>query len=335
MTDVQPLDRARGALLGLAMGDALGMPGQTLPREEIRARYGVIADFVAPFPGHPVSHGLTAAQITDDTEQALLLAERLLATPGTFDAAAWARDLLGWEADVKARGLRDLLGPSTKAALTALLDGVPLAETGRTGTTNGAAMRIAPVGIAVSAADPAALLARVVETCRVTHNTGEAIAGAAAVAAMISCGIDGADWQAAVPVALAAARLGQAKGFPAGVDDMPERIAAAIEIGGCCGPDQIAAQIGTSVASHQSVPAAFAVVRAAKGDAWAAACMAANLGDDTDTIGAIAGAICGACSGAASLPPEKVATLRAANPADLDGPAAGLLALRTTAGQGR
>ncbi len=46
------------------------------------------------------------------------------------------------------RGSRDLLGPSTKRALERLAAGEPGAETGRDGTTNGAAMRVTPVGIA-------------------------------------------------------------------------------------------------------------------------------------------------------------------------------------------
>ena len=70
------IDRAEGALYGLAIGDALGMPSQTLPHHVIRERYGRIEGFVAPFEGHPISHGLKAAQVTDDTEQSLLLAAR-------------------------------------------------------------------------------------------------------------------------------------------------------------------------------------------------------------------------------------------------------------------
>ncbi|WP_149866413.1 ADP-ribosylglycohydrolase family protein [Tropicimonas marinistellae] len=326
--EVVAMDRAQGALLGLALGDALGMPSQTLTRAEIRARYGVIADFVAPFEDHPVSHGLTAAQITDDTEQALLLARRILASPDGFDAESWARDLLTWEADVKSRGLRDLLGPSTKAALTGLLSGTAVSETGRRGTTNGAAMRIAPVGIAQPSRYTAGLVARVAETCRVTHNTGEAIAGASAVAAMVSAGVEGADWKSAVPGALDAARLGQDHGERFGVTDMASRIAAALEVGKAGDAAAIAERIGTSVASHESVPAAFAVVAAAEGDGWRAGCLAANIGDDTDTIGAIAGAICGACGGAGALPADKLTVLRAANTLDLDGLAAPLLALR-------
>ena len=54
------------------------------------------------------------------------------------------------------RGSLDLLGPSTKRAVAAVLAGVPPEEAGAAGATNGAAMRIAPVGIAVRVIDPGA-----------------------------------------------------------------------------------------------------------------------------------------------------------------------------------
>jgi ADP-ribosylglycohydrolase len=66
-----------------------------------------------------------------------------------------------------------------------LLAGADLAQAGRSGTTNGAAMRIAPVGVATPGGDPALLVDRVVAASMVTHNTGIALAGAAAVAGAI------------------------------------------------------------------------------------------------------------------------------------------------------
>jgi len=320
------LDRAMGALAGLALGDALGMPSQTLPRAAIRAAYGEIRDFVAPYADHPVSHGLPAAAVTDDTEQVLLLADLLIRGDGRMDDRAWAAALIGWEADVRARGLRDLLGPSSKRALESLLAGVPADQTGRTGTTNGAAMRIAPVGIACAADDLPALVAAVQAACRVTHATREAIAAAAAVAAVISQGIDGAGFEAAIPLALDAARLGATLGAPVGEADMAGRIDAALAA--AKDAETLAATIGTSVASRESVAAAFGVVRLARGDAWRAAQIAANIGDDTDTIGAIAGAMAGACSGLMALPQDRVARVLAVNRLDLAPVARGLLALR-------
>jgi ADP-ribosylglycohydrolase len=316
LTPAATLDRALGALTGVAVGDALGMPAQTLQRLEIQERYGRITGFVAPFDGHPVSHGLRAAQVTDDTEQTLLLARLLIDHPGPFDDRLWAQTLMAWEADVRARGLRDLLGPSSKAALAALLAGVPASETGRTGTTNGAAMRIVPVGIAVPPGDPVHLVDRVEAACRVTHNTGEAIAAAAAVAAVISQGIAGAGFEQALPAALAAARLGNRRGAPVGEGDMAARIALALSVAAAGDEARLAREIGTSVASRASVAAAFGVVRLAGGDPWATALIAANIGDDTDTIGAIATAMAGACSGLSVFPQDRVEQVMRANALD-------------------
>jgi ADP-ribosylglycohydrolase len=325
-------DRALGALLGVAIGDALGMPSQTLPRDRIQALYGTIGDFVAPVAAQPISHGLPAASITDDTEQSLLLARHLLERRGAFDERVWARELIAWEAETHARGVNDLLGPSTKRAIEALLRGEPLDMVGRFGATNGAAMRIAPVGVAVGPEPLSALVDAVAATCRLTHNTAEAIGAAAAVAAVVSAGVDGASFEEALPVALAAARAGERRAPQAPTGSIAERIALALDLArhgeGQEATDRIADQIGVSVAARESVPVAFAVARLSGGDAWKAGVLSANIGDDTDTIGAIAAGMCGACRGASSLPRDKVAKVIAVNRLDLDGLTRGLLELR-------
>src|SRR3989344_4334904 len=71
------LDRYRGALLGLAIGDALGMPVEFLHSEEIKRRYGRVTRFETPFVDHP-NTDLEAGQYTDDTQIFLLLAQRLV-----------------------------------------------------------------------------------------------------------------------------------------------------------------------------------------------------------------------------------------------------------------
>ncbi len=324
-------DRACGVLAGMAIGDALGMPTQTLPRSEIARHYGKITGYVAPYPDHPVSHGLEAAQVTDDTEQAFLLANRLIADHDGLNETLWAEDLLAWERDVHARGLRDLLGPSSKAALAAMLAGEPANETGRNGTTNGAAMRIAPVGIATPLDPMDTFLDRVELACRMTHNTGEAIAAAAAVAAVVSHGIDGGGFDAALEQALEAATQGQKRGFPVGETDVRSRIENALDLADQeLSEAEFAKAVGTSVASFESIPAAFGVVRMAGGDVWKATLIAANIGDDTDTIGAISGAMAGACSGMGHIDPDALSPVRAANDLPIEEMAEHLLALRET-----
>lgn len=326
-------DRALGALLGVAIGDAMGMPSQTFSRDRILATYGHIADFVDAAAEHPVSGGLKAGTITDDTEQSLLLARLLIDGRGAFDEEGWAQALLAWERETHRRGINDLLGPSTKRAVEALLRGIPASETGRFGTTNGAAMRIVPVGISVPAEPLSRLVDEVDNTCRITHNTSEAIGSAAAVAAIVSAGIDGAGFDGALPLALAAARDGEKRGNLAVEGSISARIERALDLAAAQDIGRIASEIGTSVSAIQSVPMAFAVVRLASGNAWKSAEMSANIGDDTDTIGAIACGMAAACSGAAALPQDKVKTVIAVNGLALDPLARGLLARRAAAGQ--
>ena len=163
------------------------------------------------------------------------------------------------------------------------------AEAGRSGTTNGAAMRIAPVGIAVPVGD--ALVDRVVEASLVTHGTGVALAGAAAVAAAVSAGIDGATVRETFAVAADAAEQAAERGRWVAAADVAARIRWATKmVRGERDPlETIATLVGTSVATQESVPAAFAVLALAGDDPWLACRLGASVGGDCDTIAAMAG----------------------------------------------
>jgi ADP-ribosylglycohydrolase len=337
---MEMLTRARGALYGLAIGDALGMPTQMLSRAEIVRRWGpLVPGFEPAPPGHPIAGGMPAGTVTDDTEQAVLLARLLVKGRGTIDPHELAAALTAWERAMAERGSLDLLGPSTKRAVAAILAGVPPEEAGATGTTNGAAMRIAPVGIAVPVAfhDPApearlsTLVDHVVTASSVTHNTGVALAGAAAVAAAVSAGVSGATVAEATTLGIQAARLAGGRGHWMAGADVAARIEWATGLvtgraqadwesglesaGEAAGEAETAGLIytlvGTSLATQESVPAAFAVLAAVPADPWRACRMAASLGGDTDTIAAMTGVIAGACHGAGSFPPEAIAAIDA------------------------
>jgi ADP-ribosylglycohydrolase len=324
-------DRALGALTGLAIGDALGMPTQTLPRDAVLAAGGVTG-FRAAAPDHPLAHGLPAGHVTDDTEQALLLADALIADGGRIDPRRLAADLDRWEQDARARGSLDLLGPSTRAAIQAIRDGTAPELAGANGTTNGAAMRIAPVGIATAVTDLDDLVGAVEEACLVTHHTSVAIAGAAAVAAVVSAGVEGHPLAVAAALGIAAARAGVQRGRWVAGADVAARITWTTELAGSHGTalatERVVALIGTSLATQESVPAAFAMLLLHPDDPWAACCAAASLGGDTDTIAAMTGAMAGAIHGVAGFPAEAVATVRAVNDLRLEGRVDALLALR-------
>lgn len=90
----------------------------------------------------------------------------------------------------------------------------------------------------------------------------------------------------------------------------------------------IAELVGTSLATQESVPAAFGVLALYGDEPWTACCAAASLGGDTDTVAAMVGAMAGAVSGMAGLPAAAMATVRSVNGLDLAALAAQLLALR-------
>ena len=220
-----------------------------------------------------------------------------------------------------------MLGPSTRRAVAAMAAGVDPLEAGRDGTTNGAAMRIAPVGIAVPVGPE--LVDRVVEASVATHGTGVALAGAAAVAAAVSAGIDGAGVRATFEIAADAAAAAAQRGRWVAGADVAERIRWATKLvrGRRDGVEAIASLVGTSVATQESVPAAFAVLALAGDDPWLACRLGASVGGDCDTIAAMAGAVAGACCGVDALP------VRAdVEHLDLDGLAEGLWELRRGCG---
>jgi len=329
-------DRALGALRGLAIGDALGMPTQLLSRAAIVARYGpVLAGFEPAPPGHPIAAGMTAGQVTDDTDQAVILAQVLIAGRGVVDPDELAARLLAWETGMRARGSLDLLGPSTRRALADLLAGGDIETSGRYGDTNGAAMRIAPVGIA-TAPDSETLVAAVEAASKLTHNTSVALAGASAVAAAVSAGVAGLGLGALIRAAISAAQAGAQRGRWVAGADIATRIPWAIaEVSGlddAAACDLVYRLVGTSLATQESVPAAFALWSLHPQDPWLTCRLAASVGGDCDTIAAMAGAMAGAFAGSAAFPETIVVQLERANPGlDLPGLAVGLLGLRTGA----
>ncbi|NMY71121.1 ADP-ribosylglycohydrolase family protein [Pseudomonas protegens] len=329
------LRRALGAFYGLALGDALGMPTQSLSREQIQQRFGAIATLEDAGPDQPIAANMPAGSITDDTEQAILVGRLLVQGQGRIAPTALASSLIEWEAAMQAKGSQDLLGPSTKHAIELILAGHSVEEAGRYGTTNGAAMRITPVGIASDVAHSDRFIQAVVQACQVTHNTSLGIASAAAVAAVVSAGVNGACLADALPLGRQVAWQAQAQGYWVAGANIAARLewAATLSVDG---DKQGFARmlyelVGTSVASQESVVTSFALAgQVALGhlEAFEALCMAASLGGDTDTIAAILGAMLGACLGLEAWPRDLIDRVQQVNELDLQPLVQELLALR-------
>ena len=330
--DTGTADRALGALTGLAVGDALGMPTQGMRRADILADYGPITGLTAAGPRQVIAAGMPAGAVTDDTEQALLLARLLIAGEGRIDPMAFAEALVGWEQAMAARGSLDLLGPSTREAVRRLSAGVAAGEAGRLGATNGAAMRIAPVGVATPPAPLAALVDAVVAASMVTHNTSVGLAAAAAVGAAVSAAVEGGSRADCIELAIAAAGRAAGRGHWVPGGQIGPRIAWVTKhlagVAPAAWADVLDQVVGTSVAAQESVVAAFGILAVAP-SAWDAVRLAASVGGDTDTIGAIVGSIGGALEGMSAWPSGTVQRIEHVNALDLGPIVTGLLRLRT------
>ncbi len=294
-------ERIRGALIGTACGDAFGMPNSFLSAPPWRTGMEL-----GP-ANSPYHAGYPAGRITDDTEQALALTDAL---EDGFTPANVARRLNDWFVGVG--GEHSLaVGPSTKRALLAYQAGASVDDIGLFGVTNGAAMRISPIGVYGALADlPFEELMKVVAiACLPTHATSPAISGAAALAAAIAAAIKGASWNEVMNESLRGARAGVLLGKWIYAADIACRIEyARTLVAGAHSKSEVAILIsnivGAGEPTTESVPAAIAIADYARGDPHVAIEISGNLRGDTDTIAAMAGAICGAYAGENAIPLE-------------------------------
>lgn len=332
-------DRVAGSLCGLALGDAMGMPVEMFTREKILAAYGVIDGLMDGAPDNPISRGMKAGEVTDDTIMSMLTCQMLIERGGTVDARYLIDLIRAWSAsDPKSRCV---IGPSTRAAFEKIDAGMPLEEAGRQGVTNGASMKIAPIGAITRPTDRARLLDRVHALCMPTHNTRVAVSGAMAVAGAVSLAVEGEDnLQRIFDFALVCAQDGKTRGYDALSPDVSARMRLAWDAmpGFSCDADAlqwIYDVIGTGLPVAQAVPAAFAVLRLGGGEPLRCASLSASMGGDTDTIGAMACAMAGAMRGMDSIPEGIRSQLERSGGFDFRGTAEQLALLRSCTESGR
>jgi ADP-ribosylglycohydrolase len=324
-------ERVLGSLAGLAIGDSMGMPTSFYTPEQIRHRFGKVETFESPAPGHQFHEGLRAGHVTDDTEQSLALI-RSFSRHGRVDPYDIAEELMAWSRRVEGKYVSPL-GPSTRRALVSILNGTPLQEAGQAGDTNGAAMRIAPLGIlhGLRGSSLDELVNDVELACLPTHSTDVAISSAAAVAwAIAVCFQGAADVETVMRAASEAAVRGRDRGVKVAAPSVSRRLDWVVEsLPRADRPEARAGAvydfIGAGMAAAETVPAALAVFFIAEGDPRLAILLATNMGGDCDTTAAIAGAVAGAFAGRGAIPAEWIDTVERANGLDFEAIAASLM----------
>lgn len=298
-------EKALGCLAGLAVGDALGMPTEFLNPEQIKAEFGTVRKFQPAPSWHPHAR-LKTGSVTDDTHQTLAVA-RAYSPNGTLGAEDMARELLAWADSTPADDLDVIIGRSTRTALAQIRAGVAPSESGKSGQTNGAAMRVAPVGL-MHAGNPLASLLDVVQASMPTHFTTQAISGAAAVAFAVAEAAGSAPTlEGILNAAMLGAREGRAYGNWCWGTPLEKRIELALDLVEKASGEPSALHalynyVGVDMLVAESVACAFGLIKLADGNLEKVLTLAANIGGDTDTIASITGAVCGAWHGIAAVP---------------------------------
>jgi ADP-ribosylglycohydrolase len=312
--------RILGAFYGQALGDSMGMPSELWPRTRVKAHFGWIDRFLPGPAENNAACYFDACHFTDDTSMALALADAILECDGTIVPEIIARNVMTWADGFDAFN-KNVFGPSSKAAMKAIKVGTPIDELENNGVTNGAAMRVSPLGCLMPTCSLDDFIDQVWLASSPTHKSDVAIAGATVIAWAVSKAVDGVNWQTISDQLPAIANAAQTKNITTFSASMGARIELALSvarenIGVESAMQKIYDLVGAGTSTIESVPAAIAMVELANTDPNRCAILCANLGGDTDTIGAMATAICGAINGIDSIDPGLKAQLDAANQLD-------------------
>jgi ADP-ribosyl-[dinitrogen reductase] hydrolase len=272
-------DRARGALLGLAAGDAVGTTVEFKPP----GSFEPVTDMVG---GGPFQ--LEPGQWTDDTSMALCLAESIVDRRG-HDPVDQMRRYVRWmdEGYLSSNGTCFDIGISTSGQLQRFTrTGEPHdPRINEDAAANGSLMRLAPVSIRWCH-DPAAVVEMAAASSRPTHPATRPVDACRVLAAMTSALIRGESWeQVSDP------------GFWTHGPLHPE--VESVARGSWRGKEPPAIR-GTGYCVAALEAAIWAVAGAS--DFRSAILRATNLGDDADTTAAIAGQLAGARFGASGIP---------------------------------
>jgi ADP-ribosyl-[dinitrogen reductase] hydrolase len=273
----------RGALLGTALGDALGLPYEGMSAAQVAARGGALDRFAL--------WGRTGF-VSDDTEQSALLVESVVGANGdvALSVQRFRAALLGWF-------LRLPFGIGLGTLRACLRIALGYEQSGVRSAGNGAAMRSAALGV-LFADDEARRRAAARELAGVTHSDPRAVEGALYVAELASlCTL--APREDRGTLALRALCVVRNR-------ELREAIEGAVLSAGSAHEPRRLPNQGYVV--HTLEIACFAFVRSGHG--YAPGVRAAiRRGGDTDTNAAIVGAWLGILHGPEALPRRLLAQL--------------------------
>ena len=309
-----------GAIYGMALGDAMGMPSELWGREKVRKYFGKIEGLLDGPKENSVACNYKKGQFTDDTGQALVIVDSLNSTNFKPSSKDIATKLLKWAEKEKAFE-NNILGPTSKVALANFRDGINSKAVTDKALSNGSAMRIAPIGCLFNANDKEKLANFVYEVSEVTHTSDITIAGATMIAVAVSSAIENTDFNIVIKDVFEMEPIARSLGAETYSPSLTERIKIGIYLANEYKDNEdlflekLYDIVGAGVNISESVPSAISIAYYAQ-DPNKCALLCANLAGDTDTIGAMATAICGAFKGIDYIKEEYIEALNKANDVD-------------------
>lgn len=282
-----------GSIMGTAVGDALGMAVEGWPSTAIQERYGWLDQMVGGWR--------PAGSYTDDTEMMLGILETLVRV-GDFDPEVCAQRFVANYHPGRGYGGR------IPNIMRRLRQGEAWPEVGTDSFGNGSAMRIAPLG-AFYFDDLARLKKMALLSCRITHKHPEAQAGAVAQATGVALALE-AGWRGSP--------LDQEKflhTIQGQIEDLCPEFGRRLGVLKSFAPADQESQRQALQSTYRCDVRAIEAVPPALGaflltsSLPEAITLAVNLGGDTDTLGAMAGALAGAYYGYSRIPEGWLAVL--------------------------
>lgn len=182
-------DKAKGALVGFAIGDALGFPVAGIDKADVSKFIDHEITEFSNNPKHPFFSHLKKGQYTENTNLLMISAEHLAKNKG-FNADEYSEDLASWGKEVlKDPNAERWAGPTAINAVKSLLEGKSYLESGSTTTEScSATYRVVPIGIfhrPFSRNSVDALKSSAETSALITHNSEISRTGAVIVALII------------------------------------------------------------------------------------------------------------------------------------------------------
>ena len=290
-------DKVRGAIVGVAIGDALGMPVEGLLPETIKKLYGHINSYRKPKSKiHPT---LNRGQYTDDTQLTIAIAESIIDRKEIDFEDIAVRHIEAYQ------GERRGWGKATRESCQRLEDGTNWWVSGESGAAgNGPPMKIAPIGVlyGLGLIDKMEMVGSCINISKMTHEDPRAAIAAICQAYLVGTALKGGIETVMWELEYIGGFAGEIELVFETDETFSRNLNKAINISLEGTDEELREEIGVGSFVNMSVPFTYAMLYKYGEDLRDCMEKIVNQGGDADTTTSLAGSILGATYGYSKFP---------------------------------